>query len=336
MAEYKYFTLQELIRSEVAAKRKIDNTPSFEVVEHLAELVRTVLDPLRIAYGKSIKVSSGYRCPALNKAVGGSATSVHQIGYAVDLQVNGSFEEFRDFVVEWFRKTGTHFDQILLERNKATGAKWIHIGLYNNAGQQRGQIKVMDGSMSAQSEFRRRKPDPWERAIIPMAIIIVAILLAVTSCSPKFTPTRPVFTQLQDSSWTKQAISVKVTIDTASIRLPQQHSERDTSCDSSYLENDFAESHAWINQDGTLHHDLSTKDTDVKVPVTKVEKETDTEHSTIKEVPVPYPDPYPVEVKVPAELTPWQNFRMVLGTIVFFATLLILAAWAVKKFVLKL
>lgn len=168
-----------------------------------------------------------------------------------------------------------------------------------------------------------------------MAIIIVAILLALTSCSPKFTPPRTVFTQLQDSSWTKQAISVKVTIDTASIHLPQQHSERDTPCDSSYLENDFAESHAWINPDGTLHHDLSTKDTDVKVPVTKVEKETDTEHSTIKEVPVPYPEPYPVEVKVPAELTPWQNFRMVLGTIAIIATLLMLAVWAIRKFVLK-
>ncbi len=144
MAAFKYFTLQELIRSNEAAKRKIDNTPSFEVVEHLRELTEKVLEPLRAAYGMSIYVSSGYRCPALNKAVGGSATSVHQIGYAVDLQVNGSFEEFRDFVVEWFRKTGTWFDQILLERNKATGAKWIHIGLYNNAGQQRGQIKVME------------------------------------------------------------------------------------------------------------------------------------------------------------------------------------------------
>lgn len=185
-------------------------------------------------------------------------------------------------------------------------------------------------------EFFNQNPEPWERGIIPTVILFILILISVVSCSPKFTPSRPVFTQLQDSSWTKQAISVKVTIDTASIRLPQQHSERDTPCDSSYLENDFAESHAWINPDGTLHHDLSTKDTDVKVPVTKVEKETDTEHSTIKEVPVPYPEPYPVEMKVPADLSPWQNFRMVLGTIVFFATLLILAAWAVKKFILKL
>ena len=144
MAAFKYFTLQELIRSEVAAKKKIDNPPSFEVVDHLRELTEKVLEPLRAAYGMYINVSSGYRCPELNKAVGGSATSVHQIGYAADLQVNGSFNRFRDFVVEWFKKTGTRFDQILLERNKATGAKWIHIGLYNNAGQQRGQIKVME------------------------------------------------------------------------------------------------------------------------------------------------------------------------------------------------
>ena len=65
------------------------------------------------------------------------------IGYAADMQVGGSFNKFRDFVVEWVKKTGTKFDQLLLESNSKTGAKWIHIGLKNNLGQQRGQIKVM-------------------------------------------------------------------------------------------------------------------------------------------------------------------------------------------------
>lgn len=143
MGNYRYFTLAELIKSDTAKKMGIDNTPSFEIVEHLAELVGTVLDPLRAAYGMAIRVSSGYRSSALNKAVNGAATSVHMIGYAADLQVSGSFNKFRDFVVEWFRKTGTKFDQLLLESDKKTGAKWIHVGLYNNAGQQRGQIKVM-------------------------------------------------------------------------------------------------------------------------------------------------------------------------------------------------
>ena len=144
MGNYRYFTLAELIKSDVAKRKGIDKTPSFEVVEHLAELVSTVLDPLRAAYGIPIRVSSGYRCPALNKTVNGADTSVHMIGYAADLQVSGSFNKFRDFVIEWFRKTGTKFDQILLETDKKTGAKWIHIGLYNKAHQQRGQIKVME------------------------------------------------------------------------------------------------------------------------------------------------------------------------------------------------
>ena len=139
-----YFTLAELLKSDTAKKKGIDNTPSFDIVDHLRELTDTILDPLRAAWGKPIRVSSGYRCPRLNTAVGGAPTSVHQIGYAADLQVTGSFAKFRDFVVAWFEATGTKFDQLLLESNKKTGAKWIHVGMYNNARQQRGIVKVME------------------------------------------------------------------------------------------------------------------------------------------------------------------------------------------------
>lgn len=144
MAKHRYFELDEFVSSATAKKKGIDNTPSFEVVAHLDELVENVLDPLRAAYGMPIRVSSGYRSAALNKAVGGAPTSVHMIGYAADLQVGGSFSKFSEFVVQWFKKTGTRFDQVLLESDKRTGAKWIHIGLKNNLGQQRGQIKVME------------------------------------------------------------------------------------------------------------------------------------------------------------------------------------------------
>lgn len=139
-----YFTLPELLKSDTAARKGIDNTPSFEVVAHLLELTEDFLDPLRAAWGKAIRVSSGYRCDKLNKAVGGSATSVHKIGYAADLQTSGSFAKFRDFVVAWVRQTGTKFDQLLIERDTKTGACWLHVGLRNNAGQQRGIIKVME------------------------------------------------------------------------------------------------------------------------------------------------------------------------------------------------
>ena len=141
MGKYKYFELSELIKSETATKKKIDNTPSFEIVDHLNELVKDFLEPLRAAWGKPIRVTSGYRCDALNKAVKGSSTSVHKIGYAADLQ-SGDYEEFRDFVVEWVKKNRIKFDQLIKESDGKTN--WIHIGLKNNAGQQRGQIKVIN------------------------------------------------------------------------------------------------------------------------------------------------------------------------------------------------
>lgn len=143
MGKHRYFELSEFLVSATAKRKGIDNTPSFDVVNHLDELVEKILDPLRAAYGMPIRVTSGYRCPLLNKAVGGVPTSVHMIGYAADLQVGGSFNKFKDFVVDWFRKTGTKFDQVLLEKNAKTGEQWIHIGLYNNAGQQRGQIQTL-------------------------------------------------------------------------------------------------------------------------------------------------------------------------------------------------
>lgn len=73
----KYFTLKELTRSATAEAKGIDNTPTPEVEKNLTLLVENILDPLRLIYGKPITVNSGYRCPELNKAVGGSATSDH-------------------------------------------------------------------------------------------------------------------------------------------------------------------------------------------------------------------------------------------------------------------
>lgn len=144
MAKYRYFTLEELIRSDVAKRKNIDNTPSFEAVDNLNELVEKILDPLRAAYGMPIKVTSGFRCEKLNKAVGGVTSSAHLRGQAADLQVGGSFTRFKEFVVEWAKKNRIKFDQILLEKNTKTGEQWIHISVRNSLGQQRGEIKVMN------------------------------------------------------------------------------------------------------------------------------------------------------------------------------------------------
>ena len=81
-----YFTIEELTKSDTATRRGIDNTPTEEVKKNLTTLVDQVLDPLRAAWGAPIVVNSGYRCPALNEAVGGSKTSDHMTGRAADIE----------------------------------------------------------------------------------------------------------------------------------------------------------------------------------------------------------------------------------------------------------
>lgn len=139
MGNYKYFTLKELCYSKVAEDKKIDNFPSFDVVEHLSELTANILDPLREAWGSGIRVNSGYRCDALNNAVKGVKTSVHRLGWAADLYPsNGKYKEFVEYVKDWVVKNRIRFDQIIEE--SAGGEKWLHIGFKSSTGSQRKQL----------------------------------------------------------------------------------------------------------------------------------------------------------------------------------------------------
>ena len=130
-----HFTLSEFVRSETADRKHIDNTPSPEVVDNLRALCRNVLEPARMAFGAPIYITSGYRCSALNAAVGGKPTSQHQYGEAADLQVQGVRNLKRLYKV--IKDHGV-FDQLLFETNKA-GAKWIHVS-YTSYGNRRQAI----------------------------------------------------------------------------------------------------------------------------------------------------------------------------------------------------
>lgn len=79
-----HFSLEELTRSQTAARKNLDNTPSPEVVEELKK-VALVLEVIRKDLRAPIVVSSGYRSPEVNKAVGGSKTSDHMLGMAADI-----------------------------------------------------------------------------------------------------------------------------------------------------------------------------------------------------------------------------------------------------------
>ena len=81
----KHFTISEMLKSDTAVKHKLWNGAPQEAEENLRSLVEQVLDPLREAYGRPVHVNSGYRCPRLNRLVGGSPNSQHMRGEAADI-----------------------------------------------------------------------------------------------------------------------------------------------------------------------------------------------------------------------------------------------------------
>ena len=116
----KYFTLNELVKSDVAKKKFIDNTPNDAIKSNLEILIQQ-LDKIREKYGHPIYVNSGYRCPKLNKAVKGVSNSQHQLGCAADI-TTGSTEEDKKLyklITENF-----DFDQAIWEKSGQT--IWIH------------------------------------------------------------------------------------------------------------------------------------------------------------------------------------------------------------------
>ena len=125
MAEF--FTLDELTHSNTAKSRGIDNTPGPEETKRLKYLMDHCLDPIRRAWGKPITVNSGYRCKALNAAVGGVANSQHLRGEAADI-TTGSVEGNRK-LFEMIAYSGFDYDQVIDEK----GYSWVHVSCKENS-----------------------------------------------------------------------------------------------------------------------------------------------------------------------------------------------------------
>ncbi len=83
------FVLSEFARSDTAIRCGIDNTPPDNAIMNLKRLCKDVLEPLRVALGTRIRITSGYRCYEVNKAIGGSFTSEHCSGRAADIESEG-------------------------------------------------------------------------------------------------------------------------------------------------------------------------------------------------------------------------------------------------------
>lgn len=119
----RFFSLDELTRSATADRLGIDNTPDTSALVALEALICNVLDPVRELWGSPVFVNSGFRCPALNRAVGGAASSQHLRGEAADITAGSVGENRRLFELVAGAGSGIPFDQLIDER----GYTWIHI-----------------------------------------------------------------------------------------------------------------------------------------------------------------------------------------------------------------
>ena len=120
----KNFALSEITHSNTAKRLGIENEPTETHLQNMQHLVDNLLQPLRDAIGP-IRVSSGYRNPELNRAIGGSRSSQHCKGEALDLQFWQMGEMNNKVIYDWILQSGLEFDQMINEFDFA----WVHISL---------------------------------------------------------------------------------------------------------------------------------------------------------------------------------------------------------------
>ncbi len=121
-----HLTLNEMLRSSKAQQLGIDNNPSVEIISALSSWAQNLFEPLRAQFGPLL-VTSGYRCPKLNAAVGGAADSAHVFGCAGDLQPLDPRFTARDLVGWVADRSGLLYDQVIFE-HPAEGEPWCHLG----------------------------------------------------------------------------------------------------------------------------------------------------------------------------------------------------------------
>jgi len=132
-----HLDLKEVTVSDTAKRRGISNEPTPEHLENFKKLAENIFEPIRKHFGEPIFISSGYRSKALNEAIGGSLSSQHCTGEAIDIDMDGTTitnKQIFDFI-----KANVNFDQLIWEFGTDANPDWVHVS-YNSDGPQRKQI----------------------------------------------------------------------------------------------------------------------------------------------------------------------------------------------------
>jgi hypothetical protein len=133
----KHLSLAEVSRSETAKRKGINNTPSGEHLENFKKLAENIFEPIREHFKVPIIISSGYRSKELNSAIGGSSTSQHCQGEAIDIDMDGT--SITNAQIFHFIKDNLVFDQMIWEFGTDKNPDWVHVS-YESTGKQRKQI----------------------------------------------------------------------------------------------------------------------------------------------------------------------------------------------------
>lgn len=150
-----HLDLIEVTRSETAKRKNVSNQPTPEHTENLKKLAENIFEPIRKHFNKPIFISSGYRSKELNTAIGGSLTSQHCKGEAIDIDMDGSSGGVTNAMVFNYIKDHLNFDQLIWEFGNATAPDWVHVS-YSSSGRQRKQILKAVRNSAGQTVYQ-----PW-------------------------------------------------------------------------------------------------------------------------------------------------------------------------------
>ena len=151
----KNLSLGEFTNSQTAKRRGIDNTPKGNHLEAAKELAENIFQPIRDYFGKPIFISSGYRSQALNEAIGGSKTSQHSKGEAIDIDMDHRNGPENEEIFHYIREN-LPFDQLIWEFGTDKRPDWVHVS-YKQEGPQRGQILVAKRNSKGITYY-----EPWK------------------------------------------------------------------------------------------------------------------------------------------------------------------------------
>ena len=134
-----HLDLSEVTRSESAKRKGISNMPTEAHIANFKLLAEKIFEPIRTHFRCPIIISSGYRSKELNAAIGGSLTSQHCQGEAIDIDMDGSTNGVTNRMVFDYIKDNLNFDQLIYEFGDANNPDWVHVS-YESTGNQRKQI----------------------------------------------------------------------------------------------------------------------------------------------------------------------------------------------------